>query len=605
MSADLLLPRPAHARPGGGHVRVPPFASAESLAALLGAPHDLTRRPWSEFVLARITGGWCGMGPRDEQSYRLFVDGGGSGGVPVRLESPSAAGLRHGLATLVQLLRASPQRLDCVEIDDRPSFPHRAVMLDVSRDRIPTMEEFRRVIPWLASLKANHLQLYTEHTFAYAGHEDVWRGWSPITPEEARELDVLCARHGIELAANQNCFGHLGRWLEHPRYARLAETHGDWVFDVWPRRGPFSLCPTDPASLALVEDLLGQLMPCFTGRLVNIGCDETYDIGYGRSKDEVARRGRAGVSMEFVGKVGEIVRRAGKRAMFWADIALSHPEIVPRIPGDMIALAWGYEPDSPFERWCELLAGRECWVCPGTSSWRSIAGRTSERRGNIAAAARAGAAHGAQGLLTCDWGDTGHWQQWPVAALGIAHGVHAGWNAERSGDFDPRAASLHVLGDPTLAAAAWLEALGDADLPLRETCLGLARPGHAGRLRNQAAVFIDLFKPGGEAMDAGSQGDWEGALERVEGLARATPLTGAGQLDDELRHTHAMMLLAARRGAWRRRPGGMTSAQGEMLRGAWAGLAREHERLWHARSRPGGLGDSLGYFEQVRAGLRA
>ena len=244
------------------------------------------------------------------------------------------------------------------------AIPVRGVMLDVSRDRVPTMDHLLATVDLLASLKFNHLQLYTEHTFAYAGHEEVWRGWSPITPDEVRTLDERCRARGITLAANQNCFGHLAHWLRHPRYAPLAETHGEWMFMDWPRSGPFSLCPLDPGSIELIDDLLGQLLPCFSSGLVNIGCDETFDVGQGRSREEVARRGEGGrvsLYLDFVRQICDRVRARDFRPMFWADIALSQPECIGDIPEDMIALAWGYEPDAPFARWCDLLrsaAGR-------------------------------------------------------------------------------------------------------------------------------------------------------------------------------------------------------------------------------------------------------
>src|SRR5262249_50089129 len=144
--------------------------------------------------------------------------------------------------------------------------------------------------------------------------------------------------------------------------------------------------------------------------LVNIGCDETYDIAFGRSKDAVAQRGRAAVYLDFVKQICGEVRAHQFTPMFWADIALHDPACIPQIPEDLIALAWGYEPDAPFAQWCDSLtrAKRQVWVCPGTSSWRSITGRTAERTANITAAAREGHAHGATGLLICDWGDTGH-----------------------------------------------------------------------------------------------------------------------------------------------------------------------------------------------------
>src|SRR5262249_39824759 len=152
------------------------------------------------------------------------------------------------------------------------------------------------------------------------------------TAQEIHRLDERCRLRGIELAANQNCFGHLTRWLTLPKYAHLAGTHGDWVFEnateAFPRRGPFSLCPGDPASAALVAGLLGPLLPCCSSGLVNIGCDETFDVGFGRSAAAVKERGRAAVYFEFVNRICDAARRHGKRPMFWADIALSHPEAV-------------------------------------------------------------------------------------------------------------------------------------------------------------------------------------------------------------------------------------------------------------------------------------
>ena len=52
---------------------------------------------------------------------------------------------------------------------DHPDLPVRGVMLDISRDKVPTMDSLQAVIDRLASLKVNQVQLYSEHTFAYRG----------------------------------------------------------------------------------------------------------------------------------------------------------------------------------------------------------------------------------------------------------------------------------------------------------------------------------------------------------------------------------------------------------------------------------------------------
>ena len=45
-------------------------------------------------------------------------------------------------------------------------FQHRAYMLDISRDKVPTMSTLRLLVELLARFGYNQLQLYIEHTFA-------------------------------------------------------------------------------------------------------------------------------------------------------------------------------------------------------------------------------------------------------------------------------------------------------------------------------------------------------------------------------------------------------------------------------------------------------
>ena len=101
-------------------------------------------------------------------------------------------------------------------------FEHRAYMLDISRDRVPTMETLKLIVDILARYRYNQLQLYTEHTFQYEGHEEVWEDSSPMTPREIAKLQAYCQVQGVELVPNQNSFGHMERWLVHPKYNSLA-----------------------------------------------------------------------------------------------------------------------------------------------------------------------------------------------------------------------------------------------------------------------------------------------------------------------------------------------------------------------------------------------
>ena len=71
------------------------------------------------------------------------------------------------------------------------------------------------------------------------------------------------------------------------------------------------------------------------------------------------------------------------------------------LPRDAVALEWGYEDTHDFERPAASMArlGIPFMVCPGTSSWNSITGRTANAIANIKSAAAAGVKHGALGLL--------------------------------------------------------------------------------------------------------------------------------------------------------------------------------------------------------------
>src|SRR5262249_44090337 len=88
-------------------------------------------------------------------------------------------------------------------------------------------------------------------------------------------------------------------------------------------------------------------------------------------------------------------------------------------------------------------SGRTFSVCPGTSSWQSIAGRTHNMIANVRSAARHGKAGGASGYLITDWGDRGHLQPLCVSYPGILAGAAHAWNARRGPVTDgARAAGL-------------------------------------------------------------------------------------------------------------------------------------------------------------------
>lgn len=304
--------------------------------------------------------------------------------------------------------------------------------LDISRCKVPKMEVIYRIVDILAAQGYNQFQLYTEHTFAYPQHKPVWEEASPMTPDEIRALDRYCADRGIELVPNQNSFGHLEHWLKHPGYNDLAEApFGGTLYKKWGyiSEMPKALCPTDPRSLVFLEGLYAELLPCFKSKLFNVGCDETIELlddnepSLIRSAAAVKEKGAHRVYVEFLNKIHKLCTKHGHTMMFWADIILQKPEYLPDLPKDVICLNWGYEAKHDFEKETAALekSGRDFIVCPGTSAWASLSGRTANMMANITNAVGAAERHGALGVLLADWGDGGHPNPWIVSLPAIVY----------------------------------------------------------------------------------------------------------------------------------------------------------------------------------------
>jgi hexosaminidase len=542
-------------------------------------------------------------GVRHSQGYELTITEGG-----IHAVASTRAGIFYAVMTLSQILEQRGRDLPTLRISDWPDFPNRGVMLDISRDKVPTMETLFSLVDLLASWKVNQLQLYRVHTFAYRNHPEVWAEASPLTGEEVLALDAYCRQRFVELIPYQNCFSHMTRWLAHDRYRHLAECpegcETRWgYFDT-----PLSLCPVDPGSLELARSIFDELLPHFSSRHVNVGCDETVDLGRGRSREVVEKYGEGQVYLDFLLKIYREVKVRGRTMQFWGDIITGYPDLVPQLPRDVVVLEWGYEADHPFDDHGAVFAasGVPFYVCPGTSTWNTIAGRTENALGNLCNAAENGLRHGAVGYLNTDWGDNGHWQPLPVSYLGYAYGAAVSWACEANRELDiPQAISAYAFRDASgTPALSPVEGMGriayDLGNAYRET--GVALP-------NASALFRILqMRPElvAEIADL-SEERLQSTLDYVDGVIALLPRVQMRRPDGDLirrEYTWAADMLrhACRRGIWalgRTRGEEDTVLRQKLVKDADR-LAREFHEIWHARNRPGGFKDSLARMEKMR-----
>ena len=512
----------------------------------------------------------------------------------ITLAHADEAGLRYGRSTLDQL---RPQGLVAGRIRDWPDLVHRGFMLDISRDRVPNRACLLALLDRLDRLRINHLELYTEHTFAYVAHEAVWRDASPMTPNDVRWLDAEAAARGIELVANQNTFGHFERWLRLPEYRDRAVDPSS--------SDPRSLAPTEDNAhfaLGLVAELTGH----HTSRTVNIGCDEVFEL-----------HGQQTVFVEHLGRLLEGVQVLGRHPRFWADMIHGDPAAAAGVVGDATALLWHYEAPMPedtpdllralelpppfdamiddwidsraylgFGRRAERFAGAgiDWWVAPGTSGWNSLVGRWSNARGNALDAVTAAADFGATGMLVTEWGDNGHLQPPTVMLPALTYAASVAW-CRATNDGQDTAAALDAIVLPDAAGRAGGALLEAGDVY-----------GRTGVIQPNGSALHDALAGGGMGgfgePTAEALAGIEATLSTVDDDLAAADFTDPDDTltQRELRQAVALARHGARRLATRH---GLPAPDVATLAADLDRLREEQAACWNARSRPGGLADSL------------
>ena len=608
---DILVPARLFTPAGGAFrwlkdVRFSPAAEADSL------PLGQLERDLGSRLPRRGDGAVDVRVVRDAgiggaEAYRLTIRAG-----DIEVAAGSDAGAYYGVQTLRALLAAGGiggVEVPCGVIEDRPDFARRGVYLDCSRGKVPTLETLKQLVERLAHWKVNELQLYIENVFTFRKHPAIGVGYSPFTPDEITALQDHCRAHHIRLVGSLASFGHMERILKLPEYQHLGEMAG---FRGLP--GGTTLCPLDEGSIALVTDLYSELVPLFDAVDFNVCCDETWELGKGRSQAEVGRVGLGRVYLGFLLKLRQLCGKHGKRMNAWADIVLEHPEMLAELPNDIVMLNWEYAAGgSRIARSGEIVrAGMPLVVCPGTSGWLSHGSRLANAVENVANFAAEGRKQGAEGLLNTDWGDDGHRNTLGASLHGFAHGAAHSWHGSAVDDatFTERFCRQYYCqrqGDERLSS--YVRLLGGTS-----EMIGWPRPYRVSLYR---ALVEPLVPADPEAEDSIGQVPADGAREVLDriGAALADMPGPNGQRDEfeklalaELALAGRMDMLAAGRtvAAAMLRTGQMPPAADlNALADETVQVSGEFQQLWLARSKPSRLADNVAKLDAAVAESRS
>lgn len=348
----------------------------------------------------------------------------------IRLCGSRIADLRDAVQTLRQLIAQYGSAVPCMHIEDSAAYAVRSYSLDVTRGRVPTMQWLHSWIDKLCLYKYNQLQLYVEHSTKIDGLSESWRGSSPLSSQDFIELDQYCAERGIDLVPSISTFGHHYMTLRTHSFRDLGEfpEQADRPFSFIERQEHHTININHPEAFALSCKLIDSYIDEIRSVYFNIGGDETFDLGKGRSREGGQSSDPAHMYAGYVERLCRYVQQHGHQAMLWGDIAVEMPEILDLLPPDVVVLNWLYSPDVTDDK-VRLVAasGVRQYVCAAVHCWNSLLPHFDRAWLNISKLAAIGLKYHAEGFMVTDWGDYGHINDPRMSIPAMIYGAQEAW----------------------------------------------------------------------------------------------------------------------------------------------------------------------------------
>lgn len=209
------------------------------------------------------------------------------------------------------------------------------LMIDCSR----LMERhgyYYKLIDFMAEWGMNTLLLHFSDDYGLAiklpGFEHLAMP-KAFTAAEARKLIKYAARKGIEIIPELETFGHTRFITDNPRYRHLYAGVRDrkLVFNA--------IDPLSSETHDLMKAMIAATAKLFPSRYFHVGCDEV------NLKPYCEQRGlnEATTWADYVNKMLEYARAAGKTPMMWADHPVKSEELSRCLSKDVILVVWRYE----------------------------------------------------------------------------------------------------------------------------------------------------------------------------------------------------------------------------------------------------------------------
>jgi len=281
----------------------------------------------------------------DDESYALVIAGDGA-----TLSANTVWGAVHGMETLLQLVSGDRDGyyFPLVNIQDKPRFPWRGLMIDVGRHFQP-VEVIKRNIDGMAAVKMNvfHWHLSEDQGFRiesklYPKLQEMGSGGLYYTQEQVRDVIAYAADRGVRVIAEFDMPGHAGAWMV--GYPELASAPGP--YEVQMQWGIFDpvMDPTREETYQFLDGFIGEMAALFPDEYFHIGGDENNGKQW-QANPQIQEFMRAHgyhttaeLHAYFNQRVLQIVQKHGKKMVGWDEI------LTPDLPKETVVQSWrGYK----------------------------------------------------------------------------------------------------------------------------------------------------------------------------------------------------------------------------------------------------------------------
>jgi hexosaminidase len=262
------------------------------------------------------------------------------------LSAPTVIGALHGLETLLQLLDADRNGyfFPGVQIDDRPRFPWRGLLIDVARHFQP-IEVLKRNLDGMAAVKMNvlHLHLTEDQGFRVESKKfpklhQLGSDGNFYTQEQIKDVIAYARDRGIRVVPEFDMPGHSTSWLV--GYPELGSAPGPYTIERRPGIFEPALDPTREAVYKFLDTFLGEMAALFPDAYLHIGGDENEGKQWDRNPAIQAYMKEKGIKDNhalqayFNTRLLKILQKHKKKMIGWDEV------LQPGLPKDIVIHSW-------------------------------------------------------------------------------------------------------------------------------------------------------------------------------------------------------------------------------------------------------------------------